>query len=190
MTRKAGFNPTGTNFVQNPVTGGMPAGIPGGMVPVQMPNGQIVLVPAMGGEGLAFDAPQETAAPNISFGANIDLKFDQETEIDPKWYLKREEDLASVTTDRTNPVIGVSDIKVFKPTANQKHAGIVCKVQLVTPVATFNNISVMGSKFDASAVRLVLPSHEGANGGWFEDYKLDQKVTAQVLSYIDSLITK
>ncbi|HLO11293.1 MAG TPA: hypothetical protein VK190_03430 [Pseudoneobacillus sp.] len=200
--RKAGFNPSGAQAgVQ----------IPAGLVPMKLPDGNIVYVPGMGGfmpgmpgvgvpgmgmpEGLPFDVPAAgiqagNVVPNISFGANIDLKFEDQAEIDPKWYLKREEDLAVVTAERNNPTVGVTDIKIFKPTQNQKNAGIVCKIQLVTPVATFNNISIMGSKFDQTAVRLVSPSHEGTNGNWFEDYKLDQKVVAQVLSYVDSLITK
>lgn len=107
------------------------------------------------------------------------------------WY----QHVEGVTTEKSNPAIGVTEIMVYphQQTKAVIESGALARVWVKTPIGGFE-ASVFRGKKDPNTVRLVQPQREyfemenGVQVKKYADYYvLDEKVRAQILSHVHSL---
>lgn len=111
----------------------------------------------------------------------------------PFWYLDRtNDDLKGVTSEASNPDLGILGIDVTSATAEQVEKGVLAKVSVRTIVGNLYNISICQAKRNAQALRVQLPSHlkttDSGNPNWMNEFTLSLKCKAQILSYVSTLV--
>jgi hypothetical protein len=111
---------------------------------------------------------------------------------DSFWYLKHADELEKVTAESDNADLGIKRIGVFPPSEAQANNAVIASIQLETIVGNIRGIQVKESKNTAGALYLQTGSkniaREGQQAKWFNEVTLERVVTAQILSYVDSLL--
>lgn len=113
-------------------------------------------------------------------------------ERDSFWYLKHEADLELVTAEPKNDNLGIKRIGVYKPSDAQAANMVIASIQLETIAADIRGIQIKESENTPGALYLQTGSKniakEGEKAKWFNEVTLPKPVTAQILSYVDSLL--
>jgi hypothetical protein len=113
---------------------------------------------------------------------------------DAFWYLKHEADLAEVTAEPRNDKFGITRIGVFPPSDAQAANGVIASIALETVIGTIRGIQIKESQNTAGALYLQTGSKNIAKADqpakWFNEVNLEKTVSAQILSYVDSLLEK
>lgn len=90
------------------------------------------------------------------------------------------------TATKENTELDIEEITLAANLSDkQKEVGMVCKVQVKTPIATLRGISVFQSQFGQS---LYLTEQTEDTDGKIPGYKLSREAEAQVLGYIHSFV--
>lgn len=107
------------------------------------------------------------------------------------WFLDRTDDLSAVTDEGSNPALGIKQIQITYPTANQKAQGILGKVALETLNGWDFGITiwpVKGAKdFDIKLLvggARKLPAKDGQKAQTIRDRNLNDATVAQILSHV------
>lgn len=111
------------------------------------------------------------------------------------WFLKREDDLAVVTSEPSNEALGIINLTLQAPTVNQKASGIICKVAMETLTGWDYGITIWESKENAGDIMLMVggarkieatPEQKaaGKKDDFIRDRKLNDATTAQILSFV------
>lgn len=135
----------------------------------------------------AFETAQE-AKPTV----NVPSLKKNVVNDNSTWYLGREDDLAVVTAESSNPEIGVEMLRVFAPREDQLKYNTVMTVAINLSVGVeLRDISVRINEsgnlylnFPFSMIR----GKDGQNNRYHDSIRLPRLITAQVLSFAHECI--
>lgn len=126
--------------------------------------------------------------PTLQLASMEGVKFSRsERRMKPKWYLMRDNDLAIVTDEESNPALGIVKLTLEAPTVNQKNAGIICKVSMESLTGWDYSITIWESKQNPGDIMLNTTGRKIEKDGkedWIRDRKLNDPTTAQILSFV------
>lgn len=128
----------------------------------------------------------------VESGQQPTIQLDKVGARDAFWYRTHEGELADVTTESSNPALGIINITVSPASDKQRQYMIVANVRLETILGTFSGIQVKESEHTPGSLYISTNSRniakEGEAARWISDIKLSRPGQAQVLAYIDTLI--
>lgn len=141
--------------------------------------------PGVKNAGATVALPQQKVSGTIRLGLL--------NQRDAFWYRNYgKNDLEGVTNESSNPTLGILNIAVFEPSEAQYSNGTIANVRLETVIGEISGIQVKestkvpGSMYVQTSSRNI--AKEGEAPRWINEVKLDRKVQAQILAYVDSLI--
>lgn len=141
-----------------------------------------------GGRGSAGAVKETKAKPATT------VRLNMESGRDSFWYLKHQGELEQVTAGVSNEAFGITRIGVFPPSEAQAANGVIASISLDTVLGNIRGIQIKESTNAAGALYLQTGSKNIAKDGepakWFNEVTLAKPVSAQILSYVDSLLEK
>lgn len=137
-------------------------------------------------------AKERTAVVTMDVPKKTTRKLAQTRKAD--WYLHHEGELELVTSEASNTSLGINMVNVFAPSEGQMANGVIANVRIDTVIGQISSLQVRESKSLDGSIYLSEPSRniakEGDPARWLNDVKLDRRVQAQILSYVDSLLVE
>lgn len=111
---------------------------------------------------------------------------------DANWFKDHTGELENVTAEAQNLALGIESIEVFNPSEGQLNNGVIANVRLTSAIGTISGIQIREGKERDGSIYLTEPSRNIAKAGeasrYMNDVRLNRAVTAQILSFVDSLL--